>query len=122
MSCGVPPVVSTVTDSLKVTVAVTASPVLKAPSVPALLNAMESTLGPAGNSYVAVSVTESPELQLSPELLHLSTPKSSVASANGSETLPTFNVRSERVFVVMGNWSVRIHSAPPLVRVTLWMT
>ena len=48
VSCGVPSVVSTVTDSLKVTVAVTASSVLKAPSVPALLNAMELTVGPGG--------------------------------------------------------------------------
>ena len=48
VSCGVPPVVSTVTDSVKVTVAVTASPVLKAPSVPASLNAMVLTVGPAG--------------------------------------------------------------------------
>ena len=70
MSCGVPPVVSTVTASLKVTVAVTASPVLKAPSAPALLNAMESTLGPALISWVMVSVTVSPMFQVSPGFVH----------------------------------------------------
>ena len=56
MSCGVPPVVSTVTASLKVTVAVTASPVLKAPSMPALLNAMELTPGAAGSAVVVLTL------------------------------------------------------------------
>ena len=95
---------STVTDSLKVTVAVTASSVLKAPSMPALLNAMEATLGPAGISSVMVSAIVSLTFHVSPVLLHRSSyPTVNRCTSAKEKDVPFTSNVSREVWALVGH-------------------